>query len=100
MNGCLRTCVCKQPIIALYFESETVLRFYNLEAWSSSLVCSFLDLTVATPLWFDIADLSDRGPVIVLQVLKIWLGQCPASFTGMEHRTLHERDVHMATLLV
>ena len=23
----------KQPIIALYFESETVLRFYNLEAW-------------------------------------------------------------------
>ena len=25
-------CVRKQPIIALYFESETVLRFYNLEA--------------------------------------------------------------------
>ena len=24
----------KQPIIALYFESETVLKFYNLEAWS------------------------------------------------------------------
>ena len=23
----------KQPIIALYFESETVLKFYNLEAW-------------------------------------------------------------------
>ena len=23
----------KQPIIALYFESETVLQFYNLEAW-------------------------------------------------------------------
>ena len=33
MIGCLRTCVRKQPIIGLYFESETVLKFYNLEAW-------------------------------------------------------------------
>ena len=32
MLGCLRTHVRKQPIIALYFESETVLKFYNLEA--------------------------------------------------------------------
>ena len=32
MIGCLRTRVRKQPIIALYFESETVLKFYNLEA--------------------------------------------------------------------
>ena len=24
----------KQPIIALYFKSETVLKFYNLDAWS------------------------------------------------------------------
>ena len=32
MIGCLRTRVCKQPIIALYFEFETVLKFYNLEA--------------------------------------------------------------------
>ena len=30
MIGCLRTCVRKQPITALYFESETVLKFYNL----------------------------------------------------------------------
>ena len=30
MIGCLRTCVRKQPIIALYFEFETVLKFYNL----------------------------------------------------------------------
>ena len=35
MIGCLRTCVLKQPIIALYFEFETVLKFYNLEAWSN-----------------------------------------------------------------
>ena len=34
MIGCLQTCVCKQPIIALYIEIETVLKFYNLEAWS------------------------------------------------------------------
>ena len=32
MIGCLRTRVRKQPIIALYFESEIVLKFYNLEA--------------------------------------------------------------------
>ena len=31
MIGCLRTHVRKQPIIALYFEFETVLKFYNLE---------------------------------------------------------------------
>ena len=33
MIGCLGTRVRKQPIIVLYFESETVLKFYNLEAW-------------------------------------------------------------------
>ena len=27
-------CVRKQPIVALYFESKTVLKFYNLEAWA------------------------------------------------------------------
>ena len=34
MIGCLRTSVRKQPIIALYFEFETELKFYNLEAES------------------------------------------------------------------
>ena len=33
MIGCLWTRVRKQPIIALYFEFETVLMFYNLKAW-------------------------------------------------------------------
>ena len=32
MIGCLRTRVRMQPIIALYFESENELKFYNLEA--------------------------------------------------------------------
>ena len=32
--GCLRTGVCKQPIIALYFEFENELKFYNLKARS------------------------------------------------------------------
>ena len=31
--GCLWTGVHKQTIIALYFEFETVLKFYNLQAW-------------------------------------------------------------------
>ena len=30
--GWLRTRVRKQPIIALYFKSENVLKFFNLEA--------------------------------------------------------------------
>ena len=30
MIGCLRTLVRKQPIIVLYFDFETVLKFYNL----------------------------------------------------------------------
>ena len=34
MIGCLLTRVCKQPIIALYFESETEFKLYNLKAWS------------------------------------------------------------------
>ena len=33
MIGCLRTRVRKQPVIALCFESENELKFYNLEAW-------------------------------------------------------------------
>ena len=44
MIGCLRTRVRKQPIIALYFESELVLKFYNLEAWATTSK----DCTVST----------------------------------------------------
>ena len=36
MTGCSRTRVRKQPIIALYFESETVLKFKNLEAGTTT----------------------------------------------------------------
>ena len=49
MIGCLWTCVHKQPINALYFESEHVLKFYNLEAWTgnrvswTSTACAFCD---------------------------------------------------------
>ena len=41
MIGCLRTRARKQPIIALYFESENELKFYNLEAMGM-----ILELTV------------------------------------------------------
>ena len=43
MIGCLRTCVRKQPITALYFESENEFKFYNLEArlWLSRLLKSY-----------------------------------------------------------
>ena len=36
MISWLRTCVREQPIIVLYFEFETVLKFYNLKAWYDS----------------------------------------------------------------
>ena len=38
MIGCLRAPVHKQPIIALYFESENEVKFYNLEAISVILM--------------------------------------------------------------
>ena len=34
-----KTRVRKQPIIVLYFESETVLKYYNLEAWLLCFNC-------------------------------------------------------------
>ena len=37
MIGCLWTRVRKQPITALYCESETVLEFYHLDAWYLAL---------------------------------------------------------------
>ena len=37
----VRTCVRKQPIIALYFEFENELKFYNLEAWLPGLFIQF-----------------------------------------------------------
>ena len=42
MIGCLWTRVLKQLIIALYFEFETVLKIYNLEARCQSLRLSIL----------------------------------------------------------
>ena len=46
MMGCLRTRARKQPIIALYFESGPVLKFYNLDARPKSrrLTCQMLIL--------------------------------------------------------
>ena len=37
MIGCSRTRVRKQPIIELYFESETVLKLYSLKARAMSM---------------------------------------------------------------
>ena len=50
-------------------------------------------------LWLDTADLSDRGPVVAQQALKVGLGQLPSS-TGMKHGAPHARAVHMAMGLV
>ena len=50
-------------------------------------------------LWLDTAELSDHGPIIVLQALEVHLGQW-RSFTGQEHGALQARAVYMATGLV
>ena len=42
MIGRLRTRVGKQPIIALYFELENELKFYNLEARSRIQIYALL----------------------------------------------------------
>ena len=46
MIGCLRTRVSKLPIIALYFEFETVLKFYNLGAWVQTVCKSYQQTTL------------------------------------------------------
>ena len=43
MIGCLRTCVRKQAIIALNFEFENELKFYNLWAWRKCFSFRILD---------------------------------------------------------
>ena len=49
MIGCLRTHVRKQPIIALYFESENELKLYNLEALSVGT--NVVNIIVAPERW-------------------------------------------------
>ena len=58
MIGCLRICVRKQPIIALYFESENVLKFYSLETQKTGfhmsnnvLVAMLFQLTLGADLF-------------------------------------------------
>ena len=51
MIDCLRTRVRKQPIIALYFESENGLKFCNLEAWFNCLRGVLRLLVTVSVLW-------------------------------------------------
>ena len=61
MIGCLRTRVRKQPIIPLYFESETVSKFYNLEARPESTIKDEPDkLGVVAP-YFYLSDVLSVG---------------------------------------
>ena len=74
MIGCLQTCVRKHPIIALYFESEKELKFYNLAA---SLLISICYSFIGTLPQNEV--LLPRLPV----TLKLFLGpntQAPSQF--------------------
>ena len=69
MIGCLWTHVHKQPIIALYLQFETLLKFYNLEAWFCNVImciCSSLS----------IVSLGKRGLVLVLLRLCLCMFVC------------------------
>ena len=64
MIGCMRTRVRKQSIIALYFEFETVLKFYNLDAWWDSIIIVLEDhyLKVDIQLHTIVPDFDDLVP--------------------------------------
>ena len=64
MIGCLRTCVRKQPIIALNFESENVLKFYNLEARKAMFIISKSGFCPFNP---DVIDPMNFKPYVPLQ---------------------------------
>ena len=57
MIGCLQTRVHKQPIVTLYFEFETVLKFYSPKAWTGHSAYAFIcgsvvrDYDIVTILW-------------------------------------------------
>ena len=53
MIGCLRTHVHEQPIIVLYFEFKTVLKFYNLKAWLNSNTSGEISLSYMDRLRMD-----------------------------------------------
>ena len=59
MIGCMQTRVRKQPIIALYFESENELHFYNLEALSINSHSQ-------------VSDPGSKGPLVEIKYLKCW----------------------------
>ena len=68
MIGCLRTRVRKQPIIALYFESEIVLKFYNLEARSFNVALSYY-YDICGPIQNDLCvDLNNFCFILLLQL--------------------------------
>ena len=71
MIGCLRTRVRKQPIIALYFESENEFKFYNLEA-----LCPFYwtKTNIADQIQTPQKAVSDQGLHCLLtsRSIKIW----------------------------
>ena len=50
MIGCLRTRVRKNPIIALYFEFEPVIKFYNLRAQSEQYKLDYQSICESGPL--------------------------------------------------
>ena len=73
MIGCLR------PIIALYFESETVLKFYNLKAWIQVKALLQLEMLLKYghgPVVWCIISLTNSFVIYTLVVNQIQCNEC------------------------
>ena len=101
MIGCLRKRVCKQPIIALYFEFEIELQFYNLEAFSE--VINFLaystQLIMKFQLHIKIKMVKNKSFLVLklLDVVVIMLINVKMP-THCWHFNIHEHDKFLAQL--
>ena len=95
MISCLRTRVRKQPIIALYFESETVLKFYNIEAKTNFLketyFYDFKGAMTRTPSRFARLD-----PCIFIRKNSEYDREIPQSQTADKPMAQRERESHTA----
>ena len=89
------TCM-SQSVLTAPLEHSTSFRMRSRASMPNSASSSGLDGD--SILQHDIADLSDRCPAILLQLLEVWLCQWP-SLSGMEHCAPHTRAVHAATCL-
>ena len=81
MIGCLRTRVRNQPIIALYFESENVLKLYNLEASTKTS----MNLLIHIPLFICYIILFSHIGILFSNTKYMYVGPCVSMLYNMSY---------------